>query len=640
MTDALAIEIAAQELIRSALSSATLEVSSRGVSIARDAVRTKLVQWCRIGGMKDSEINTLVRRSCQDVFPLVQRVAATLTEVVDPKREDLRRACTEELQQRVADAVRALRSSQAGAMSPANHAKHILELIDAAHAEAVSKLTDTMVVQVELDRPSWQAHCYSLAEFVGRESMPHLSADLVARTCGLAVQLRCGKVYTTEQALTQRLMLASVTPSAMAEAVGQRVAAEEASARLRSARDAAELRSALSAARHLHVPAVVTELAEMRLQEMQADALPRHVVAQMSDEERLEAAIAASMLPAHVPVSRGEYMSDEERLAMAVATSMLPAHVPVSRGEDMSDEERLAMAVATSMREIGMGEAAIAERMREMCSKDPGSPRAPPLPLPARSPAALGHATAAAAPLTARRGAHDGTAVQLRADEIACATDNFDAARVLGKGGFGTVFAVDEGRLASLGHRGRLAVKVMDRDGSQQGLHQLLNEIDILALCRHEHLLPLLGFCLEEQASCLVYPLMAGGSLEDVLAPGSSTPLLWKARVRILSAACRALLFLHTPSGAKGVILHRDVKPANRLLDQHLNAKLSDVGLALHKPSTMHKDRVPVSPLSDELTGTIGFLDPIYSRAARLSKRAHVCRRGHLLPTPRVGAAR
>jgi serine/threonine protein kinase len=99
--------------------------------------------------------------------------------------------------------------------------------------------------------------------------------------------------------------------------------------------------------------------------------------------------------------------------------------------------------------------------------------------------------------------------------------------------------------------------------------------------------------------------------------------------------ACRALLFLHTPSGAKGVILHRDVKPANILLDHHFNAKLSDVGLALHKPSTMHKDRV-----SDELTGTIGFLDPIYSRAARLSKRAHVCRRGHLLPTPRVGAAR
>ena len=640
MTDALAIEVAAQELIRSALSSATLEVSSRGVSIARDGVRTKLIQWCRIGGMNDSEISTLVRRSCEDALPLVQRVAATLTEVVDPKLEDLWRACTEALQQRVADAVRALRSSQAGAMSPANHAKHILELIDAAHAEAVSKLTDTMVVQVKLDRPS-----YSGARWL---TMPHLSTDLVARTCGLAMQLRCGKVYTTEQALTERLALASVTLSAMAEAVGQRVAAEEASARLRLARDASELRSALSAARHLHVPAVVTELAEMRLQEMrsqemrsqemrlqemQADALPRHVVAQMSDEERLKAAIAASSrleMAASSASSRLE-MAASSRLEIAassrleIAARMLPAHVP-AREENTSDEERLALAVATSMREIGMDEAAIAERMREMGIKDPGSPRAPPLPLPARSPAALGHASsasAAAAPLAARRGAHDGTAVQLRADEIACATDNFDAARVLGKGGFGTVFAVDEGRLATLGHRGRVAVKVMDREDSQQGVHQLQNEIDILALCRHEHLLPLLGFCLDEQASCLVYPLMAGGTLEDALAPGSSTPLLWKPRVRILSAACRALLFLHTPSGAKGVILHRDVKPANILLDQHLNAKLSDVGLALHKPSAMHKDRV--SHLSDELTGTIGFLDPIYSRAARHSKRARAC---------------
>ena len=290
---------------------------------------------------------------------------------------------------------------------------------------------------------------------------------------------------------------------------------------------------------------------------------------------------------------------------LEIAARMLPAHVP-AREENTSDEERLALAVATSMREIGMDEAAIAERMREMGIKDPGSPRAPPLPLPARSPAALGHApseSAAAAPLAARRGAHDGTAVQLRADEIACATDNFDAARVLGKGGFGTVFAVDEGRLATLGHRGRVAVKVMDREDSQQGVHQLQNEIDILALCRHEHLLPLLGFCLEAEARCLVYPLMAGGTLEDALAPGSNTPLLWKPRVRILSAACRALLFLHTPSGAKGVILHRDVKPANILLDHHLNAKLADVGLALLNPrqkANLWGTKV-IGPLSDLL---------------------------------------
>jgi len=234
---------------------------------------------------------------------------------------------------------------------------------------------------------------------------------------------------------------------------------------------------------------------------------------------------------------------------------------------------------------------------------------------------------------------------------------------VLGKGGFGTVFAVDEGRLGALGHSGKVAVKRMD-DGNMQGVHQLQNEIDILALCRHEHLLPLLGFCLEAEARCLVYPLMAGGTLEDALSSSAATPLTWKARVRILSATARALLFLHTPSGAKGVILHRDVKSANILLDHHLNAKLSDVGLALLNPrqkanlwgtkvigfpnwfpnwfpnyspvigfpngaaersaliafdECASADGLPtciphqvIGHLSDEVTGTIGYLDPIY----------------------------
>ena len=36
-------------------------------------------------------------------------------------------------------------------------------------------------------------------------------------------------------------------------------------------------------------------------------------------------------------------------------------------------------------------------------------------------------------------------------------------------------------------------------------------------LCRHPHLLPLLGYCLDERALSLVYPLMAAGNLEELL---------------------------------------------------------------------------------------------------------------------------
>ena len=42
-----------------------------------------------------------------------------------------------------------------------------------------------------------------------------------------------------------------------------------------------------------------------------------------------------------------------------------------------------------------------------------------------------------------------------------------------------------------------------------------------LGTCGHPRLLPLLGFCLDPQAPCLVYPLMEGDSLEDRLLLGT-----------------------------------------------------------------------------------------------------------------------
>ena len=127
------------------------------------------------------------------------------------------------------------------------------------------------------------------------------------------------------------------------------------------------------------------------------------------------------------------------------------------------------------------------------------------------------------------------------------ATSGFDASHTLGAGSFGTVYAVPEGRLTSVGHGGQLAVKRLDSD-SMQGIIELQNEIDLLSLCRHEHLLPLLGFCLDKRARCLVYPLMVGGNLEDAImrTPGSPAaamaPLDWRVRLRVLRGVrCRGM---------------------------------------------------------------------------------------------------
>ena len=342
-----AIEIAALELTRSALSSPSLEVSSR----APRHVRDKFLKASCAGQMSTEEVNSLVRSSCKGVHPLVQCVTAELRTVVDPRLERIRSGCNDMLKLRVADAVKAIRSPATAAISPADHAKRIIKRIDEAHAKAQAKLSAVMTTNVEAQRSSWSRQIEPLLEQGGSDSESVLGHDLLARVCALAVELRCVKAYTTEEALNARLteaaaVEAGVAAADMAEAVGQQAAVEEAIARLRLARDAAELGVALVAARMANVPASVVELAEMRLGEMRAlpptprgappvtapitappvapaasaaadysavpsalarpdGALPRALVRRMTEKERIEAAIAASRVTASATAVSG-----------------------------------------------------------------------------------------------------------------------------------------------------------------------------------------------------------------------------------------------------------------------------------------------------------------------------------------------
>ena len=128
------------------------------------------------------------------------------------------------------------------------------------------------------------------------------------------------------------------------------------------------------------------------------------------------------------------------------------------------------------------------------------------------------------------------------------------------------------------------------RAGGRQA--EFLQEVQVLGGCRHEHLLPLIGFAADGDAEgrggvCLVLPLMKGGSVEDRLFPPPERqplqpPLTWQERVYISLSVAKALLYLHTPDPAlhKPAILHRNLKPANVLLDADGHVRVADVGLA------------------------------------------------------------
>ncbi|KAL6984657.1 hypothetical protein U1Q18_018035 [Sarracenia purpurea var. burkii] len=166
-----------------------------------------------------------------------------------------------------------------------------------------------------------------------------------------------------------------------------------------------------------------------------------------------------------------------------------------------------------------------------------------------------------------------GSAKTFGSIDIERATDNFNASRILGEGGFGLVYSgvLEDGT--------EVAVKVLKRD-DQEGGREFLAEVEMLSRLHHRNLVKLIGICTEEHARCLVYELIPNGSVESHLhgIDKETTPLDWSARLKIALGAARGLAYLHEDSSPR--VIHRDFKSSNILLEHDFTPKVSDFGLA------------------------------------------------------------
>ncbi|KAM3714949.1 hypothetical protein ACJW31_01G372100 [Castanea mollissima] len=194
-------------------------------------------------------------------------------------------------------------------------------------------------------------------------------------------------------------------------------------------------------------------------------------------------------------------------------------------------------------------------------------------------------------------------------EELKKHTNKFSEENSIGSGGYGKVY------LGTLPTGQLIAIKRAQKESMQGGL-EFKTEIELLSRVHHKNLVSLVGFCFDQGEQMLVYEYVPNGSLKDNLSGKSGFRLDWMRRLKIALGAARGLAYLHEL--ANPPIIHRDIKSTNILLDEHLNAKVSDFGLS--KPMGEGEK----GHVSTQVKGTMGYMDPEYYMTQQLTEKSDI----------------
>ncbi|KAI3691487.1 hypothetical protein L2E82_49848 [Cichorium intybus] len=209
----------------------------------------------------------------------------------------------------------------------------------------------------------------------------------------------------------------------------------------------------------------------------------------------------------------------------------------------------------------------------------------------------------------------DGLKISLT--DIKSATQNFCKDYLIGHGEIGSVY---KGEVTNANGCNIIAAKRL-HGKSGQGEHKFLTELQILLEYKHENIIGLVGYCNEMDERIVVYEYASRGSLDRYL---TDSDLTWIKRLKICIDIASGLDFLHGGATTQGVVIHRDIKSPNILLNDDWIAKITDFGISL----IISKD---MDFVIDDGCGTHGYYDPMYGNTGFLTKESDIYSLGVVL---------
>ncbi|WRX30651.1 Protein kinase domain - like 10, partial [Theobroma cacao] len=157
------------------------------------------------------------------------------------------------------------------------------------------------------------------------------------------------------------------------------------------------------------------------------------------------------------------------------------------------------------------------------------------------------------------------------AEELKKATKNYHESRVLGQGGYGTVYK-------GLFPDNKVVAIKKSKICDQSQIEQFINETIYTMNSQHPH-------------------------------------FVWELRLKVAAETAGALAYSHSATSMP--IIHRNVKTTNILLDNSYTAKVSDFGASRLVP-------LDQTQLTTLVQGTLGYLDPEYFHSSQLTEKGDV----------------